>query len=392
MDTPLTYWAWFVLIGAILTGFWLGGAWHLSNRIRRRVLEPSTRGGGRPLEVLDVESDRVTLGVLPETGAGRRWRQEGLWGLRWPEGYAQAGGIVHLSGRQVTRRLRVLNGDLAPGTRVRLTSFAFPDDPGDAFGLPVQPVRYHSPLGRLPAWLIPGARSTWVIFVHGKRGAPPSPALRSYPLLKVAADLGFPGLVVSYRNDLEAEPAEDGLHWCGLTEWEDLEGAARHALESGAEGLVLAGYSMGGAVVMSFLRRSDLARSVQGVILESPVLDLEATVDFAGRNRGYPGVFRHAAKTLAAIRFGVPWKKLNYVSNTEYLQAPTLVFHGDADILVPLRTSRLLAKSRPDLVQCETVPGATHGRSWNLDPDRYERVAREFLKSITNDKLPLRGP
>ena len=384
MDTPLTYAAWLVLIAAFLAAVWLGGAWRLSNRIRRRVLEPSTRVGRRPLEVLEVEPGRVSLGVLPETGRSRRWRQEGLWGLRWPDGYAQAGRILNLRSRQVTRRLRVLNGDLAPGTRVTLTSFAFPDDPRDAFGLPVQPVRYHSPLGRFPAWLSPGSRSTWVIFVHGKRAALPSGALRSYPLLKVAADLGFPGLVISYRNDLEAAPAPDGFHWYGLSEWEDLEGAARHALESGAEGLILAGYSMGGGVVMSFLRRSNLARSVQGVILDSPVLDLEATLKFAARNQGYPRLFYHAAKTLARTRFGVPWKQLNYLRDTEHLQAPTLIFHGSVDTLVPLRTSQRLARYRPDLVRCVTFPGATHGRPWNLDPDRYEEIAREFFKSVAS--------
>ena len=384
METPLTFPSWLALLGTILAAVWLAGGWHLSNRIRRRVLEPSTRGRAWPLEVLEVGPDRVTLGVLPETGSGRRWRQEGLWGLRWPGGNAQVGRVLHLGKRKVTRSLRLLNGHPATGTRVTLTSFAFPDDPEEAFGLPVQPLRYHSPLGRFPAWLTPGSRSTWVIFVHGKRGAPPSSALRSYPLLKLASDLGFPGLVISYRNDLEAEPAEDGLHWCGLTEWEDLEGAVRHALEAGAEGVVLAGYSMGGALVMSFLRQSDLAGSVRGVILESPVLDLEGTLEFAARNRGYPSVLFHAAKTLARLRFGVPWKELNYIGSTEYLQAPTLIFHGGADSLVPLRTSQLLVSSRPDLVQCVTVPGATHGRAWNLDPDRYEQVAREFLKTVSS--------
>ena len=384
METPLTIPVWLALTGAILGAIWLAGGWHLSNRIRRRVLEPSIRGRARPLEVLEVEPDRVTLGVLPETGSSQRWRQKGLWGLRWPGGCAQVGTILHLEQRLVTRRLHLLNGLLAPGTRATLTSFAYPDDPEDAFGLPVQPLRYQSPLGGFPAWLTPGSRSTWIIFVHGKRGAPPSSALRSYPLLKVASDLGFTGLVISYRNDLEAAPATDGLHWCGLTEWEDLEGAARHALESGAEGLILAGYSMGGALVMSFLRQSDLAQSVRGVILESPVLDLEATLDFAARNRGYPSALFHAAKTLAQVRFGVPWKELNYIGNTEYLQAPTLILHSGADTLVPLRTSQLLATSRPDLVRCVTVPGATHGRAWNLDPHRYEEITREFLESVAS--------
>ena len=70
------------------------------------------------------------------------------------------------------------------------------------------------------------------------------------------------------------------------------------------------------------------------------------------------------------------------------MQAPTLVFHGGADTLVPLRTSKLLANSRSDLVRCVTVRGASHGRAWNLDPDRYERVVREFLERVARLQAP----
>ncbi len=70
------------------------------------------------------------------------------------------------------------------------------------------------------------------------------------------------------------------------------------------------------------------------------------------------------------------------------MQAPTLVFHGGEDTLVPLRTSQLLANSRSDLVRCVTVPGASHGRAWNLDRDRYERVAREFLERVARLQTP----
>ena len=88
------------------------------------------------------------------------------------------------------------------------------------------------------------------------------------------------------------------------------------------------------------------------------------------------------------VRFGVPWTDLNYVRDMDHLQAPALVFHGVADPLVPLRTSQLLASSCPDLVRCVAVPGATHGRAWNLDRDRYERVAREFLERVARPQTP----
>ena len=74
--------------------------------------------------------------------------------------------------------------------------------------------------------------------------------------------------------------------------------------------------------------------------------------------------------------------ELNFVRNTENRQAPTLVFHGGVHTLVPLRTSELLARPRPDLVRCVAIPGARHGRDWNLDPDPYERTARKFLETL----------
>ncbi|MCK4828870.1 alpha/beta hydrolase, partial [bacterium] len=65
----------------------------------------------------------------------------------------------------------------------------------------------------------------------------------------------------------------------GLTEWKDLEGAAKYAAERGAEKLILVGYSMGGAIVTNFLYRSPLAGKVLGAILDAPMLDLNATID-----------------------------------------------------------------------------------------------------------------
>ena len=63
-----------------------------------------------------------------------------------------------------------------------------------------------------------------------------------------------------------------------------------------------------------------------------------------------------------------------------FLPGPLLLlFHGDADTTVPVETSDALAKSRTDIVRYHRVHGATHIRSWNMNPAAYETVVHNFL-------------
>ena len=69
----------------------------------------------------------------------------------------------------------------------------------------------------------------------------------------------------------------------------------------------------------------------------------------------------------------------------DHLQAPTLVFHGVADPLVPLRTSQLLASSCPDLSGAwrspeppTAEPGTWIGTGTNGSPGSSWRESRGF--------------
>jgi len=68
----------------------------------------------------------------------------------------------------------------------------------------------------------------------------------------------------------------------GRDEWEDLEGAVRYALDHGARRIVLAGYSMGGAISLAFMRHSALANRIGALILDAPMIDLVPTVAHGG--------------------------------------------------------------------------------------------------------------
>lgn len=350
----------------------------MSVKIKEEALEP--KRGVRPfdLEVVDLEKDRVTLRVTFQT-QNDDWRRDGIWGLRWNAGCAQVGKIQHIGTQKVVREFVPLRGNLKRGDMVRLDAFAFPDDPQEAFGLPTQKLVFSSPLGVFQGWFIPAHRNTWVIFVHGKRDHPPRKPLRAYPILPLFAKLGIPSMIITYRNDLGAPASQDGFHSYGQTEWKDLEGAAKYALKHGAEKFILVGYSMGGAIVMNFLYQSPLAKRVQGIILDSPMLDLNSTIDFRARLLGLPDLVTDIGQFIAGIWSNIDWDDLNYLVRSSKLSAPILLFHGDADRIVPAETSDALAKARPDIVSYHRVLGATHIRSWNMNPIKYERAVRDFL-------------
>jgi alpha-beta hydrolase superfamily lysophospholipase len=144
---------------------------------------------------------------------------------------------------------------------------------------------------------------------------------------------------------------------------------------------VLFGASMGGGIVMNFLYRSDFADRVEAVILDAPMLSFSDTVDFGAERRNLPRLLTLIGKTAASIRFGLSWTETDYLRDTAKLGVPILVFHGDADRLVHIRTSEALASARPDLVTLVRVADAPHAHSWNMDPKAYELAIGEFLRA-----------
>jgi pimeloyl-ACP methyl ester carboxylesterase len=272
------------------------------------------------------------------------------------------------------------------GERSAVDGYAWPADPSLAAGRPAREVSYPSPLGPTPAWLVDGRRGTWVILVHGYN-APRTETLRT---LATVTRRGYPALAIAYRNDPGAPRSPDGLRRWGATEWRDLEAATRYALEHGATGVVLAGSSMGGALVTSFLLESPLAaRVVRGAILDAPALDLGTVIDNGATDRELPilgtpvpPALTEAAKGIAGLRYHLDWGELDYVDRAGRLSTPMLVFHQTGDPTVPVAISEALAAARPDLVTLERFGGDGHVQSWNADPARYERAVRAFLGRV----------
>jgi uncharacterized protein len=336
------------------------------------LLDPEHRAGPFDVEVRAVAPDRVTLERTEESG------RDGLFGINWRGGHAIVGRVLERRGGSVTRELSGVQGRLSRGVRVNVDSNVWEADPRAALGIPFRDVKFRTPLGRMPAWLVPGRGDTWALFVHG-RNADRYEGLRDLPSLRRA---GVPTLLITYRNDVGAQAAPDGLIHLGNTEWRDLESAAAFAVSRGARDFVLIGDSMGGAIVTQFLQRSGLGRRVRGLVLDAPVLDWGAVFDLQGRERGLPGFLTRTTEWTVKARIGIDWSRFDQVRRARLFRVPILLFHGTEDRTVPVSTSERFARRLPGLVEYVRVEGAGHVQSWNVDRTRYEAELARFLRRV----------
>lgn len=343
-------------------------SWHFSSA----VLVPDHSDWSRQTKVEDLPPGRIVLERDEDS------ERPGVYGLEWPGGHAVLGAIVGQGDSTVTRRLRAVRGYLVPDMDVGIESNVFVGDPRQALGLPSEDVEVPDELGPMPDWLVPNHSRAWAIVVHGINGTPQN-GLRLVPTIHRA---GLPTMLISYREDLGAPDSPDGLHHMGLTEWHDLEAAARYALAHGAQRLILAGYSMGGAIVAQFMEKSGLAPKVAGLVLEAPALNWKRILEFNAEQMGLAGFSALPVEWAIGARIDADWDSLDALSQPEDFHLPILLFHGEDDKVVPIATSDDFAAELPRWVTYYRVPEAGHTQSWNVDPKLYERRLGAFLASL----------
>ncbi len=374
------------LVALVLVAVGLAlGAWYFSGQIASGALLIEHDPVTYEVAVIAADDETVTLELTDDDRDDLLSDQ--ILGIRWPDGYAQLGPVAAATDETVTRSYDlVAGGPLSDVELVDVDSFAYPHDDPEVLGLDRVDVTYDSPLGTFDAWFFPGSRATWVVFTHG-RGVDRGEALRILPLV---VDAGYPSLVITYRNDEGQPAADDRLATFGADEWRDLEAAVQLAIDEGAEGVILYGYSMGGAISVSLMYESDLAPVVRGLILDAPALNLEAIVDEGAGQTNLPLVpvrvpefLTELSKIVTERRYDFRFEDVDYVRRADEMpDVPILLFHGDADNTVPVRVGDDFALRRTDIVTYERFAGAGHVRAWNVDRARYEAAVAEFLASL----------
>ncbi len=375
-------------VGASLAVAAGAGVSALATYYARKVVTPDAE---KPddVEVLAVGAGTITLRATPETIAAGRY---GLW-LDAGIGHARIGEVIDHDeeARTVTRRLLGVDSGRMREGPARWNQYFYAGTPA-ALGLPFEEVAVPTELGDMPAWFVPAApgvppRDTWAILVHG-RGATREECLRALPVLH---RLGFPALVVSYRNDPGAPRSQGGRYHLGDAEWLDVEAALLLAAERGAAEAVLVGWSMGGAIVLQLVTRSWLADRVRAVVLDAPVLDWRHVLDHHARVNRLPGpvgrlaqaVLQHrAARQLLGVDAPLSLDRMDWISRAGELHVPLLILHSDDDEFVPAEPSRRLALARPDVVTYVPSQGARHTKEWNVDPEAWDSAVARFLLEL----------
>jgi dipeptidyl aminopeptidase/acylaminoacyl peptidase len=288
--------------------------------------------------------------------------------------------------KTVTREVLSSNLARVPGDVPAGVSGWFYRHPRE-LGFAYEYVSIDTPLGAAPAWIVPaptGDGSKWVVQVHGHGSQRPE-GLRAVP---VFADSGYTSLLVSYRNDGEGPRSADGRYGLGSTEWRDVEAAIDFAVERGARSIVIMGWSMGGAIALQTVLRSDRRDIVTGLVLDSPVVDWHRVLAFQAMASRVPGVLRDAAlhaigngwgRTLTGLDSPVDLDSLDVVSSADELAHPILILHSEDDGFVPPDGSKALADARPDIVRLVSFEEARHARIWNFDDLAWNGAISDWL-------------
>ena len=188
-------------------------------------------------------------------------------------------------------------------------------------------------------------------------------------------------LYVEQRAQNESEGDYIGF---GLTERYDCVDWANWAAER-FPGLpvYLMGVSLGGATVL-MAAGNILPAAVHGVIADSAYTSPRAIWQHVmGKNLHLPV---RAATVIADLlcqkRLNASSGSYSTVEALKNTDVPILLIHGEDDRFVPCDMSGEIQRANPMLVFRCTFPGADHGISFLVDPDRYRQIIKEFCGKV----------
>lgn len=236
----------------------------------------------------------------------------------------------------------------------------------------------------LPAEYQPG-NDTWVILVHGRTARP----AETFRALTIFTKIGVSALAISIRNDFVASTTARRVSHFGLLEANDFATAVQFAKANGAKTVLAYGISMGAVAISTYMRSND---DVDGVMLDSPLVDWVETIDFSLEREGVSRdaalyamkLFKHAILSkLIGLKTPVDLAKLGFSNWHPNFNVPLLVMHSVDDGYVPYEPVAKLVRAHPENIQIETWCDAKHVQLFNSDRTRYEELLTNFVRRFS---------
>lgn len=143
--------------------------------------------------------------------------------------------------------------------------------------------------------------------------------------------------------------------------------------------IILTGISMGAATVL-MAAGTPLPKTVMGVLADCGYSSPKEIIQVVIRKMGLPVSLAYPFVRLGAWLYGgFDLEELTPVEAMERCQVPVIFFHGEDDAFVPCYMSKInfeACRSRKMLV---TIPGAGHGLSYPVAPEKYLNAMKEFF-------------
>jgi len=143
--------------------------------------------------------------------------------------------------------------------------------------------------------------------------------------------------------------------------------------------IILTGISMGAATV-TMTADKDLPPNVLGILADCGYSSPKAIIQKVIRDMGIPPALGYPFVKLGAKLFGrFDLEADSPEAAVKNAKVPVIFYHGENDAFVPWDMSRRNFESCASRKALVTVPGAGHGLSYPVDPERYLSALAEFF-------------
>lgn len=146
--------------------------------------------------------------------------------------------------------------------------------------------------------------------------------------------------------------------------------------------ILLFGISMGASTVL-MASELPLPENVKGIVADCPYSSPIKIIRFVGRKMRIPAAVAAVFSWVGAkVYGGFDLRETDPVRAVRQAKVPILLIHGESDGFVPCDMSSEIQRSNPQKVHRCTFPGADHGISFLVNPDRYRQIVGEFCEKV----------